>query len=219
MQLPVHPSEWRRARTHDLHRRRRDARAEMSFAVVILAGGEGRRIGGGKPDRLLGDESLIDRVIARARGWSADVAVAVGHGWRPAGQATALLEDQLGEGPIAGLCSALAFAADGGIGSVLTISCDTPFLPEDLPQRLLEAGRPAAVASSGGRLHPSCTLWRTEAAEQLPGYLAAGRSSLRGFAAAVGMAEVAWPVEPFDPFFNINTGDDLAIAERWLKRR
>ena len=48
----------------------------MRPAVLILAGGEGRRIGGGKPLRMLGGRSLLDRAIERARGWSDRIAIA-----------------------------------------------------------------------------------------------------------------------------------------------
>jgi molybdopterin-guanine dinucleotide biosynthesis protein A len=44
--------------------------------IVILAGGEGRRIGGGKPQRMLGGETLLDRALGRARSWSDEVLVA-----------------------------------------------------------------------------------------------------------------------------------------------
>ena len=47
----------------------------------------------------------------------------------------------------------------------------------------------------------------------LPAYLATGRRSLRGFAEAIGVARVDWPIIPSDPFFNINSPDDLAVAE------
>jgi molybdenum cofactor guanylyltransferase len=72
------------------------------------------------------------------------------------------------------------------------------------------------VASSGGHLHPVCGLWRVSALDAVPAYLASGRRSLRGFAEAAGFTAVDWPIEPLDPFFNINTPEDLAAAERLL---
>jgi molybdopterin-guanine dinucleotide biosynthesis protein A len=66
------------------------------------------------------------------------------------------------------------------------------------------------MASSAGRLHPACCLWRVEALSALAGYLAAGRSSLRGFADICGGVVAAWPATDRDPFANINTPQDLA---------
>jgi molybdopterin-guanine dinucleotide biosynthesis protein A len=194
----------------------------MTTGIVIYAGGEGLRIDGAKPLRMLGGQRLIDRAIAYARGLSSEVAVSV----RRSGQLGDLGIEQIADdpdlaGPLAGLAAGLKFGRDREMGSVLTIPCDAPFLPPDLLARLAasmtkEVG--AAVPSSNGQLHPSCALWRTEATEKLPEYLATGRRSLHGFAEAVGYCEVSWPAEPLDPFFNINSGEDLANAERLLSR-
>jgi molybdopterin-guanine dinucleotide biosynthesis protein A len=59
-----------------------------------------------------------------------------------------------------------------------------------------------------------CGLWRTAALDQVSGYLAGGQRSLRGFAAQIGMREVEWESAPLDPFFNINSAEELAEAEQ-----
>ena len=105
----------------------------FAMRIVILAGGEGRRIGGGKPQRLLGGETparpraAASRAAGRTRCWS-----------RTAGS------DAPGiEGPLGGIAAALALGGD-----VLTIPCDMPFLPADLPERL---GRTSEAAALGGK--------------------------------------------------------------------
>lgn len=190
-------------------------------AVVVLAGGEGTRIGGGKPLRRLGSERLIDRALRQARNWSDVVAVSV----RNSSQfgdidARILLDDPAVEGPLAGLIAALAFARSKDRNTVLTIASDMPFLPDDLPQRLaLAIGHYAcALASSGGRLHPVCGLWRTSALAQVDRQLETGQRSLKSFAERVGSVAVEWPGGSKDPFFNINTAEDLAGAERRIAR-
>lgn len=190
-------------------------------AVVILAGGEGRRIGGGKPLRRLAGATLIDHALRQARALSPIVAISVkDRGQLGAIASMPLLVDRQGQGPIAGIAAALEFARSQGLSFVLTIPCDTPLLPPDLLTRLSEAigaAHGAAVATSGANIHPSCALWRARAAEALPAYLASGRSSLKGFAAQVGMVEVDWPAAPFDPFFNVNNADELAAAEARIR--
>jgi molybdopterin-guanine dinucleotide biosynthesis protein A len=195
--------------------------ARGGLAVVVLAGGDGIRIGGRKALRQIDPATtLLGRALATARLWSPYVAVVA----RSADQAGDLgdvgliLDDASLEGPIAGLSSAFDFAAAKGVRHLLTAPCDTPFLPPDLPRRLSGGLTPAvlaAVACSCGRLHPTCALWRLEASARLPAYRATGGRSLRGFAEFCGMAVVDWPVgDRQDPFFNVNTVEDLATARR-----
>lgn len=192
----------------------------MRIAVVILAGGEGRRIGGEKPLRLLGGQRLIDRAEALAGQWSDIVAVAIRDPTQVGSTKYACISDLEGiEGPLAGLAAALRFAGDSGCEAVLTIPADMPFLPSDLLQRLSQAigDAGAAISSSGGKPHPVCGLWRVSARDKLSNYLTSGQRSLRGFAETIGVEQVEWPTEPDDPFLNINSLDDLANAEGLLK--
>lgn len=188
-------------------------------AVVILAGGEGRRMGGEKPLRLLGKRRLIDRALDLARRWSSTIAAAV----RDASQAPSLdaeiIEDEPIEGPLGGLAAGLKFARAQGFPLLLAIPADMPFLPPDLLDRLVtgigESG--CAMASSGGHTHPVSALWRASALARLEEYVSSGGRSLKGFAALVGAVEIQWPTDRNDPFFNINSVDDLAEAEKRLR--
>jgi molybdopterin-guanine dinucleotide biosynthesis protein A len=194
---------------------------EMSDIVVaVLAGGEGSRIGGGKPLIELGGRTLVERAFERARGWSPTSIVSI----RSAEQLGTcnlpwIADAARIDGPLAGLAAGLGWACRQGAEALLTIPCDMPFLPGDLARKLLDevGDLSAAVASSGGELHPVCSLWRNAAIDEFPRYCASGRRSLKGFAKHVGFAEVEWPVEPRDPFFNINSPADLAAAEDMLR--
>lgn len=186
-------------------------------AVVILAGGDGSRIGGAKPLQMLSGERLIDRALRMARGWSDAVAIAVRDADQAGGVNSPLLVDEDGvEGPLAGLIAAIRFARDIRRPFVLTIAADMPFLPGDLLQRLrITIGESAcAIAQSGGHLHPVCGLWRVSALDSVEPYLDTGKRSLKGFAEAIGFVAVEWTSEPSDAFFNINDLADLEIAER-----
>ncbi|MGQ0588285.1 MAG: molybdenum cofactor guanylyltransferase [Sphingosinicella sp.] len=187
--------------------------------VAVLAGGEGRRIGGGKPSRLLGGETLLARALRLARGWSDEVRTVVRDPGQAAG-APLLLDDAAIAGPLGGLAAALRFARSHGHEAVLTLPCDMPFAPPDLPGRLGTAieARAAAIAASGGEIHPVCAMWRRDVLDRLDAYLATGRRSLRGFAETVGFIEVDWSVGSLDPFFNINSAQDLRRAEAMLLR-
>lgn len=192
----------------------------MRIVTVILAGGEGSRMGGDKPLRVLGGVKLIDRAIEQARSFASVTAVALRHNEQVGKGDFRIIRDEPEiEGPLAGLVSALRFASEADVDAVLTLPADMPFLPADLAKRLVEAlpENGAAIASSGGHEHPVCGLWSIEAIKCISNYLSSGRRSLKGFANAVGYSAVDWPVEPFDPFFNLNTLGDLAEAERLLR--
>jgi molybdenum cofactor guanylyltransferase len=191
-----------------------------NLAVAILAGGEGSRIGGGKPLIRLGSKTLIERAVERARDWSSDIVVALRSPHQlGAVSLPSIIDDPAVEGPLAGLAAALDWGQRQGAQALLTMPCDMPLLPDDLPRRLGAAlgDQAAALASSGGRLHPVCGLWRIDAFGAMPAFCATGRRSLRGFAEQVGFAVVDWPVEPVDPFFNINNKADLAEAEQLIE--
>jgi molybdenum cofactor guanylyltransferase len=116
-------------------------------------------------------------------------------------------------GPLAGLAGALAHAQGAGARLLLTLPCDMPNLPDDLPARLARALGPetgAALPRVDGELQPACGLWRVAAVERLAAYLASGQSSLRGFAAACGLAAVDFGPDEADLFANANTPEDLA---------
>ena len=183
-------------------------------AVVILAGGEGKRIGGGKPLKTFGGERLIDRAISLARQWSDRVAIAVRNPSQVSAVAVDLIPDEDVPGPLGGLISGTKFATDLQKEFVLTIPADMPFLPRDLLDRLRHAisGKACALAESGGQVHPVCGLWRASTTAQAQSYAATGRRSLKGLASLIGFVAVEWQAEPADPFFNINTGEDLAEA-------
>lgn len=189
----------------------------MAPLVVILAGGESRRMGGGKPLRQLGGETLIERAVRLAGRWSDDVRLALRSSDQvPGASLPVLLDGQEIGGPLAGLASALSAAKIGGRTHVLTLPCDMPFLPADLCARLAEAigDHGVAIAASDGQLHPVCALWSTDASGALDTYRSEGRRSLKGLAERVGMVAVEWPAELF---VNLNTPEELAAAELRLR--
>lgn len=191
---------------------------EPGLVVVVLAGGQGRRMGGEKPLRLVGGRTLISLVLDKARGWSPFVAVSV----RSPDQvgpidAPLILDNPDIGGPLAGLAAALAFAARASAPRLLTLPCDMPYLPNDLASRLCEAlvpGVGAATATCADQLYPICSAWDVRVQCELPAYIASGRSSVRGFAEAVGARPIEWVSRAATAFHNFNTPTDLILARR-----
>jgi molybdopterin-guanine dinucleotide biosynthesis protein A len=182
--------------------------------AAVLAGGEGRRMGGVKALRPFRGAPLVAHAVGLARRWTAEVVVVVRDPAQVAGAVDAplVLDRRDIEGPLAGLAAALAYARDAGAGGLITLPCDMPNLPADLPARLV-AGLGEALAAMplvDGQVEPACGLWRPAALERLAAYLAGGGSSLRGFAEACGFAPVAFPPEAAQAFAGANTPEALA---------
>lgn len=196
---------------------------------VVLAGGLSRRMGGGdKPLRVLAGRTLLDRVVERfAPQCGAGLILnANGDPARFGDFSGQIVPDSVPDqaGPLAGILAALDHAAGEhpGIGRVASITGDAPFLPLDLVARLTEAAREAtiAMAASNGREHFTVALWPVALREDLRRYLVGrGERRVGGFLREQGAVAVDWPAEPVDPFWNLNTPDDLAQAEAYLASR
>jgi molybdopterin-guanine dinucleotide biosynthesis protein A len=126
--------------------------------AVVLAGGEGRRMGGEKPRRRFGPVSLVAHAVSVARRWSPEVAVAVRSADQAAGEVDAplILDDPAIEGPLAGLAAALAHAAQADAPLLLTLPCDAPRLPADLLARPgMQQGILADLKAAAPVSHPN----------------------------------------------------------------
>jgi molybdopterin-guanine dinucleotide biosynthesis protein A len=118
-------------------------------------------------------------------------------------------------GPLAGLLAGMDWTARmlPAATHVVTVPADAPFLPADLVARLGAAGPAPAVAASRGRLHPVAGLWPMALAADLRRALVQdGVRKVEVWAERAGATTVAWADGPVDPFFNINTPEDLARA-------
>ena len=197
----------------------------MRIFGVILAGGEGRRMGGAdKALLLLAGRSLIARLIDRLGPQVERLAISAnGDASRFLGLGLpvlpdALRPDQPRQGPLCGLLAALIWAGDCGADAVVTAPVDCPFLPADLVPKLCLAaeGGGVALAESGGALHPTCGLWPVRLAAPLAAFLGSGsKPRLRDFAAAHGMVAARFPDD--GAFANLNTRDELLRAEILLR--
>ena len=192
---------------------------------ILLAGGLARRMGGGdKPMREIGGRTILERVIARLKPQcDALILNANGDPTRFAGFGLPVIADSVADfpGPLAGILAGLDWAAANrpDAGWVLSAAADCPFLPRDLVARLhrgrIEQNAQLAVAASAGQSHPVIGLWSVALREELRHALVVEDiRKIDRWTARYPLATVTWPVLPLDPFFNANTVDDLAQAER-----
>lgn len=190
---------------------------------LILAGGLSRRMGGGdKALSSLGGRTILQRVTDRLAAETESLLLNANGDTTRLGSTLTVVPDAMPDnpGPLAGLLAGLDHVAAHRPGAewVLAVPGDCPFLPPDLAPRLLaeRGSAPAAIAVSGGRDHPVIGLWRVAARGPLRYLLESGERRAGRFVDLAGAARVEWPAAPYDPFFNVNTPDDLAEAERIL---
>lgn len=177
-----------------------------------------------KASLMIGDTPMLARIRCVLAPHCAPLAIS-SHG--DVGRFTAYdliaIPDETMRGPMAGLADALDWfaARHPEITHVLSVPADTPFLPEDLCPRLaaaLEADTFCACAASGGRRHPVIGLWPLAARVALQATVARDQLSFHGALAGQRVADVEWAAVPRDPFFNVNTPEDLAEARTIAQR-
>jgi molybdopterin-guanine dinucleotide biosynthesis protein A len=189
----------------------------------ILAGGRGQRMGGKDKALIrLAGKTLLDHVASRLALQARTIVLnANGEPSRFAAFGLPVIADGISghAGPLAGILAGLEWAAAEDASEMVSVAIDTPFLPRDLVKQLKSArcGHDIACAASGGRVHPVIGLWPTRLADDLRQALTTENlHKVDAWTARHRLAIAEWPIDAYDPFFNINRPQDLIEAERIL---
>jgi molybdopterin-guanine dinucleotide biosynthesis protein A len=198
-------------------------------AGVVLAGGRGSRMGANpKVLMRLDGLSLVERARRRAVPQVGVLCISSHLGAERLGHPDCIvLPDSIPgfRGPLAGVCSAMEYfrTTAPAVEWLCSFAADTPWFPRDLVARLLEAltaaeGADMAVARSAGREHPVFALWPMTALPRLRSAVEAGTDlSMGRFQSGFRVAWADWPAGELDPFFNLNTPEDVAVASARLR--
>ena len=203
---------------------------------VVLAGGEGRRMGAGvpKPLRLLGGRTMVAHVVERLRPQVMDLVVVANDpdpAFRALGVAVIPDPPDIQEaarregrrlGPLAGILAGMewSLAQHPHCGWIVTVPADVPFLPPDLTVRMcghMHVPEPdVLMVRQGNRLEHTLAVWSVKLAADLrQAVLVEGMRRVEDFARRHRLAELAWPGDGAS-FANINTPEELSAAEARL---
>ena len=177
----------------------------------------------------LGGETLIARTIARAKPQANELVInANGDLSRFAAFGLPVIEDKIGGflGPLAGILAGFEWMRTNRPQAqwLASFACDCPFFPPDMVERLIAKAAAekaaVAVAASGERHHPVFAVWSASIAATSDSVLKGrGLRKMDDFIALLASTRVQFRSDPIDPFFNINTPDDLERAESLLAAR
>lgn len=185
---------------------------KTAITGLVLAGGLGRRMGGAdKGLSLLAGRPLLAHVLERLRPQVGAVLINANRsGEAYAGFGHPVIADRIAgfAGPLAGLEAGLAACTTE---LLLSVPCDSPFLPADLAERMLARMQATTadivVAESGGRLHPVFALARADLLDGLSAHVASGGRRMLDWLDTQRWAACPWETDA--PFTNINTPDQL----------
>jgi len=183
----------------------------MIATGIVLAGGRGSRMGGvDKGLQPLRGRPMIEWVLERLTPQVAEIIINANQNIeRYESYGHRVVPDEIGgfAGPLAGLHAGLKAAAHS---LVVTVPCDSPFLPSDLVSRLRNSlgENHLAVARTGDQPHPVFALMKRQVRESLEAFLATGGRKIDAWYAALKVVEVSFDDEA-DAFRNINTLEEL----------
>jgi molybdopterin-guanine dinucleotide biosynthesis protein A len=176
----------------------------------------------------LGAETLLERAIARAKPQVHELVISAnGDLSRFSAFGSVVIPDRIGGflGPLAGILAGMEWMRANRPSTrwLATFACDCPFLPADMVKILIARAEAknvsVAIAASAGRHHPVFAVWAAAIAGTSESVLnQEGLRKMDDWIARFPNVRVEFPIEPVDPFFNINAPEDLARAEALMAR-
>lgn len=202
--------------------------ASNDLPALILAGGRSSRMGQNKADLPLAGKTILGHVVDRLAPQVISIVLNAPEASEDLSGLRLVPDLRPGQaGPLEGVLAGLfdLQAQDTDASHLVTVPCDSPFLPLDLVARLKADAGPEtiAVATSDGRTHPVFALWPKSIADDLENWLVnPDNRRLRAFLDRHSTVYVDFLIldiggEMLDPFLNINTPEDLALAKRFTE--
>ena len=201
--------------------------------VILAAGRSSRMETGHKVQAKLGDQTLLQHVVKRLQPQVDSLIInsdpdICGQNFQPTSLTVShptsypIVADRLEgfRGPLMGLYTGLTNHYLSSADYLLSVPCDGPFIPPNLAselQRQVRAGNAdIACIRYAGQIEPMFSLWHKRTVNAVEQALLDNQGGFKSLFAELQTVYLDWPEQPINPFFNINTVDDLAEAERLL---
>lgn len=198
---------------------------------VILAGGLSRRMEGPEKSLLkLGDDTLVSHVANQLKQQTSEIILNANGDASRFSQLRLEIQPDTVEGfvgPLAGVLAGMRWAGKNSDAThLITAAADTPFFPQNYVTEMLsqqqDQNAEIALASSNGRRHPTFGLWPVKLADALEQFLVdEGNRKVMLFVERYKNCKVDFDIlkNDLDPFFNVNTPDDMKTAEHHMTRQ
>jgi molybdopterin-guanine dinucleotide biosynthesis protein A len=198
--------------------------SEHNILGAILAGGQSKRMGKDKLFLELNNKKLIEHTIDKVKKYLKKIIIITNQDneFFFKNNLTTVkdcIEGQLG--PLVGILTAMKWAKENlsKCSWIATFPCDTPFFPESIIKSFIEESKKKEslilCASSHGRKHNIFGLWSLDLYDKLEHDLINKKiRKVQDWTEKNKIKNLEFKFIDYDPFFNINTEEDLAFAKK-----
>jgi len=187
---------------------------------VVLAGGKSQRFGEDKSQVKLGDKLLIDYILSEIIDEFNEVLVVSNNliDFKQSEKISLIKDFKKDLGPLGGVLTAMKWVKDNNKDYqwISTFPVDTPFFKNEILKDFLKRinigeGKLFFINSNDTR-HNIFGLWSLDLMDKLEEDLDKGERKVEVWANSIGVKNINMKFENKDPFFNINTKEDLKKA-------
>ena len=191
---------------------------------VVLAGGKSKRFGEDKSQVRLGDKILIDYILTEIKDDFREILIVTNNTIKhlSSDKITEILDYQKDLGPLGGVLSAMKWVKFNNkkYQWIATFPTDTPFFKKKILNnfysKINEKESELFFMKSNNKRHNIFGLWRVDLIDQLEKDIERGARKVEKWANNIGVKTINMSFEKEDPFFNINTKEDLKKAKKIL---
>jgi molybdopterin-guanine dinucleotide biosynthesis protein A len=197
---------------------------EHNIVGAILAGGKSKRMRQDKLFLNLNNKTLIEHTIDKVKKYFKELIIITNKDNEFFAKNNLItvkdcIEGQLG--PLVGILTAMKWAKENSpkCSWVASFPCDTPFFPEKIILKFIEESKKKEslmlCASSHGRKHNIFGLWSLELYDKLHHDIVNNKvRKVQDWTKANSIKNLEFKFKDYDPFFNINTAEDLKFAKK-----
>ena len=191
---------------------------------VVLAGGKSKRFGEDKSQIQLGSKILIDYILSEIINDFNEVIIVANKPIKhlSSDKITKIKDYRKDLGPLGGVFSAMKWVKNNNkkYQWIVTFPSDTPFFKKNILEnfynKINEKESELFFIKSNDKRHNIFGLWSVDLVDQLEKDLENGARKVEKWANTIGVKTINMSFEKEDPFFNINTREDLEKAEKIL---